>query len=122
MNQINTLKKNLYVAALPIILLLTACGPSNTLIGKWESEPLSGIGGITNTLEFTGSSVASVGKVMGMEQTQETKVKEYKVEKEKVGVVIAQGANSVTMWYQIVDPDTIDQDIGIMKLRYHRKK
>jgi hypothetical protein len=120
MNQIIEWKKILYFVALPLILLLSACGPSNTLIGKWESEPI--MGGMTSTLEFTGSSVASASKVMGMEQTQEVKVKEYKVEKEQVGVVVAQGANSMTMWYQILDSDTIAQDLGIMKLRYHRKK
>lgn len=114
------MKKLPYIFALPLILLLVACGPNNPLLGKWESEPMMGI---SSSIEFLSDSISAASAMGGMSTaSQETKVKGYKIEKDKVGVVIAQGETTVTSWFAIVDADTIVQDLGIIKTRYHRKK
>lgn len=116
MTQINTIKKIFHIALLPVILLLAACGPSNTLMGKWQSEPIMGN---SNSMEFKSGSII-VNNEAG---SVETKIKGYTVEKDRVGVIIPQGDNTVTGWFKIVDADTISQDIpGLMTLRFHRQK
>ena len=114
------MNKFLYVIALPVIFLLSACGPNNQLLGKWDSEP--DILGGTSIVEFSRSAMSSSSKNGFINGDAEIKVKEYKVEKNKVGVVIAQGENSATLWFDIIDPNTIQQDLGMMKVRFHRKK
>lgn len=113
------MKRLFYVVALPVVLLLAACGPSNPLIGQWESEPMMGM---VSSIEFKSGSMISSGSIGGMANSAEMKVKDYKIEKDKVGVVIEQDNASVTMTYNLVDTDTIEQDMGIVKIRLHRKK
>ncbi|MDD4912218.1 MAG: hypothetical protein PHP57_07970 [Sideroxydans sp.] len=113
------MKRLIYVVALPVVLLLAACGPSNPLIGQWESEPMMGI---VSLVEFKSGSMINSGSIGGMTNSAEVKVKDYKIEKDKVGVVLEQEGATVTMTYNLVDTDTIEQDMGFVKLRLHRKK
>jgi len=113
------MQKFAYVLALPVVLLLAACGPSNPLIGQWESEPMMGM---VSQIEFKSGAIVSSGSFGRMSNSAEIKVDEYKIEKDKVGVVIKEGNSSMTMTYNIVDADTIEQDMGIVKSRFHRKK
>jgi hypothetical protein len=97
-------------------VLLSACGPSNPLIGNWEvnmnAMGLGNMGMATPNIEFTSSSM----KQMDIE----TKVKSYKVEKGKVGVVLEANNQEATVWFEIVDENTITQDMGLMKITYRR--
>lgn len=115
------MKKILYAVVFPIMLFLAACGPSNQLIGSWQSEPVMGI---SSKMEFKGGAMISSSMMGGMEQKQEVKVDEYKVEKDRVGVTISdpQSKQTATVWFQLVDADTIVQNNGLMEIRYHRVK
>lgn len=93
-------------------VLLSACGPSNPLIGTWEANVEGMNLGKMGTIEFTSSSI----KQMNVE----TKVKAYKVEKGKVGVVVEAMNQEATIWYEIIDENTIAQDVGLMKVTYRR--
>lgn len=109
-------------AIMAVVLTLVACGESNQLIGKWEAEmpdimkPLANMmpkG--SNALEFTSSSMKR-GDV-------EIKVDSYQVEKERIGVVVSEGNKKVTQWFNIIDDDTIEEDVGLgLKMTYHRIK
>lgn len=90
-------------------VLLSACGPSNPLIGTWDATIM---GVAMPTIEFTSSSM----KQMNVE----TKVKAYKVEKGKVGVVVEANNQEVTLWLEIIDENTIAMDAGLMKITYRR--
>jgi hypothetical protein len=107
------------LVALPILLVLNGCGPKNPLIGAWESEPIMGI---SSTMEFKSGSVTNGNSIGGISRSQETKVSEYKIEKDKIGVVIAQNDSTTTEWFNIIDENTIEQDLGFLKSRFHRKK
>ena len=100
-------------------LLLTACGPNNPLIGQWESEPMMGM---SNSVEFKSGAMINSGAMGGMSSSTEIKVKDYQIEKDKVAVVLEQDGSTATMTYVIVDADTILQDLGMAKIRFHRKK
>lgn len=113
------MNKLLYLIALPAVLLLAACGPKNQLIGKWVSEPMMGV---TSTMEFKSGSVVGGSSVGGMSNSNEVKVADYKIEKDKIGVVVQQGDSTATMTYNIIDADTIEQDMGFVKARFHRVK
>lgn len=109
-----TRKIALFIAA-PVFTFLIGCGPKNPLIGVWETDPIMGI---SSSIEFKSNSmIAGNGMV-----SQEGKVSEYKIEKEKVGVVVEQNGNKATVWFHITDDDNIEQDLGFSKLRFHRKK
>lgn len=113
------IKKIIMLAVLPILLLLGGCGPKNPLLGAWESEPTMGI---SSTMEFKSGSITSGNSIGGLSRSQETKVSEYKIEKDKVGVVVAQNDSTTTEWFNIIDENTIEQDMGFLKSRFHRKK
>ena len=113
------IKKIVMLIALPALLLLSGCGPKNPLIGTWESEPVMGI---SNTMEFKSASITSGNSIGGLSRSQETKVSEYKIEKDKIGVVVAQNDSTTTEWFNIIDENTIEQDLGFLKSRFHRKK
>lgn len=114
------MKKKFYLIVLPLALLLVACGPKNPLIGKWESEPMMGI---TSSMEFKSGSMSGGASMGGISnQGSEISISEYKVEKERVGVVVKQDGQTATVWYTIVDADTVVQDMGLVKMRFHRKK
>ncbi|MDA8416723.1 MAG: hypothetical protein M0Z78_06620 [Betaproteobacteria bacterium] len=116
------MKKLSCVIALSLVVLLAACGQSNPLIGKWEAEPIMGIN--SGEVEFKADSTVSTSMIGGMEQTHETKIDGYKVEKDRVGVIVTdpQNKQSATLWYRMKDPDTATLDTGIVTIVYHRKK
>lgn len=112
--------KLMYWVAIPVVLLLSACGPNNPLIGVWEAEPQMGM---TGTVEFTRGAMINKATTLGMEESTEIEVSEYKVEKDKVGVTIEKDGKKGTIYYRLVDTDTISQDLGFgAKVVYHRKK
>lgn len=111
--------KKLFAASLLFfVALTTGCGPNNPLIGTWESEPMMGI---VSSVEFKNGSMVSSGSMGGMTNSNEIPVKEYRVENNKVSVVVAQDAVTAIITYNIVDADTIEQDMGLMKIQFHRK-
>ena len=91
-------------------LILAGCGKNNPYIGVWESEPF--MGGMTEKLEFKSSSVASKG--------QEVSVT-YKIENNRIGVVVKRDGNENIQWFNIVDQNTLEADNGMVKFVYHRK-
>lgn len=105
----------LVVAALLSILSLTGCFGSSDLIGKWQSEPIMGI---QSKIEFKSGSVIATSA----QGDSETKVDGYVSEKNRLGVVVKQGDQKVTVWYDVKDHDTISQNAGIMNIVYHRIK
>ncbi len=109
------MKQLFYIITLPVVLLLSACGPSNALIGSWEAKSAYGGSGL---VEFKSSSIISTSNGV----SNEIKISGYEVEKTKIGVIVEQNGQKSTVWYSIVDADTIVQDLGFMTLRYHRKK
>lgn len=111
--------KLLLAVAFPLVVLLSACGPNNPLIGTWESDPVMGI---SNTVEFTSSTMIGGSSMGGVSNKSEIKVKDYKVSKNDVAVTLEQNGSTVTMDFILVDADTIEQDLGLVKMRYHRKK
>ena len=113
------MKKLIYVAMLPLIVFLTACLANNPLIGTWKSEPIMGI---TSLVEFKNGEMINKSGFGGISNSSEIKVSEYKIEKDKVGVVVEQESTTATMWYTIIDADTIEQDTGMIKVRLHRIK
>lgn len=113
------MKKFSLALVIPLVVMLTACGPNNPLIGQWESEPMMGV---VSSVEFRSGAMVTSGSMGGMSSSSEIDVKEYKVEKDTVGVVLEQGGSSTTMTFTIVDNDTIVQDMGFVKARFHRKK
>lgn len=111
------MKKNiiLVVAALFSILSLTGCFESSDLIGKWQTEVM----GIESTIEFKSGSMVSSD---GGGQSVETKVDGYVTEKNRLGVVLKQGDDKKTTWFDVKDHDTISQGTGFVKLVFHRVK
>jgi hypothetical protein len=107
------------IAFAAVAALLAACGPNNPLIGQWESEPMMGI---SNAVEFKSGAMINTGGMGGMTSSNEIKVKDYQIDKDKVAVVLEQDGSTATMTYVIVDADTILQDLGMAKIRFHRKK
>lgn len=96
------MKKMLYLLVLPVIFLLSGCG--NALSGKWGNGVAE-----ESFIEFTGDKQIVVNKAMGMESKKEIPIKEYKVEKNRVGTVISDPATheEATLWYDIVDANTV---------------
>lgn len=114
------MNKLLYVLAIPVALLMTACGPDNPLIGVWDAEPQMGMKG---EIEFTRGSMINKTVAFGTESQTEVKVAEYKIEKDKVGVTVEKDGKKGTIFYRLVDADTIAQDVGFgAKVVFHRKK
>jgi len=114
------MNKLLFAVAIPVALLLTACGPDNPLIGEWDAEPQMGMKG---SIEFTRGSMINKTVAFGTESETEVKVAEYKIEKDKVGVMVEQDGQKGTIFYRLVDADTIAQDVGFgAKVVFHRKK
>lgn len=105
----------LVIAVLLSTLALTGCYESSDLIGKWQSETM----GIKSSLEFKSSSIVS----SGVSGDSEIKIDGYVSEKDRLGVVIKQGEQKVTVWYDVKDYDTISQNVGgMMKVVFHRVK
>lgn len=103
------------------VLLLSACGPHNPLIGKWQGDVPAGMPSAVaammgpNIVEFTGSAYISSGNV-------ETKLDSYDVQKDKVGMIVSKDNQKVTVWFTLVDENTISQDLGTIKIVFHRMK
>lgn len=112
------MKKLLCLFAIPLAVLLTACGPKNPLLGQWESEPVMGI---SNSIEFKRSSMIGSSAMGGASSSSEISVKEYKVQGNTVAVVLEQNGSTATFTYNVIDPNTIEQDMGFVKQRFHRK-
>ena len=115
------MKKLMYLLALPVVLMLTACGPDNPLIGKWEAN---GPMGTKSVVEFSRGAFTRTDKdMLGTESTSEIKVSEYKIEKDKVGVVIEQDGQKATVYYHLADADNVALDLGHgQRIRYQRMK
>lgn len=110
------------IAIMTAVLVLSACGDDNKLIGKWEGEMPKQMGFMAgmmpkdaNIIEFTRSSMKS--------GNTETEIDSYTVEEKRTGVVIAQGNQKATQWFDFIDADTMSMDLGMgMKMTYHRVK
>lgn len=112
------MKKMLYLSAMSVVLLLTGCG-GNSLTGKWTGAQ----GGAGGTIEFTSNKMVTITNSMGTTKEVEIAIKEYKVEKNRVGVVVESGKGlSETTWFDIIDPDTIKMKLGFMDAIFHRVK
>jgi hypothetical protein len=109
------MRKLLCIVALPLVLLLAACGPNNPLIGKWRATTY----GVVSEIEFKSGSIVSSKQGAAIE----SKIDSYTVEKGRVGLTIT-GPNGqkVTGWYDIVDNDTITFGQEPMKITFHRVK
>lgn len=109
------------VFLLVAVLLLSACGAHNPLIGKWQGDTPAGIGATMaalmgpNIIEFTRSAYISTGNV-------ETKLDSYDIQKDKVGMIVSSDNQKVTVWFTLVDENTISEDLGSIKLVFHRMK
>lgn len=89
------------------------------MTGKWTAAP----GGAGGTIEFTSSKMITVANSMGTTKEIEIAIKEYKVEKNRVGVVVESVKGlSETTWIDIIDPDTIKMNFGFMDAVFHRVK
>ena len=108
------------VSLLFFTVLLSGCLGQSDLIGKWESEPIMGMQG---TMEFkSGAMISSSSGGIASSGTVETKVEDYVSEKTRLGVVVKDGDNKITMWFNVKDKDTIVQDLGLAKVTFHRVK
>lgn len=106
----------LVIAALLSTLALTGCFESSDLIGKWQSEKVMGI---QSSVEFKSGSIVS-SSIAG---DTETKIDGYVSEKNRLGVVIKQGDQKATVWYDVKDHDTISQNVGgMIEVVFHRVK
>lgn len=94
-----------------VLLFVLGCGQENPYIGVWESEPI--VGGITEKLEFKKGSVAGLGKEVNAS---------YKIENNKVGLVVKKDGNDFTQWFNVIDINTLEADNGLVKFIYHRKQ
>lgn len=109
------------VLLLVAILMLSACGPHNPLLGKWQGDTPAGMGSTMaammgpNIVEFTRSAYISSGNV-------ETKVDSYDIQKDKVGMIVSRDNQKVTVWFTLIDDNTIAQEVGPIKLVFHRMK
>lgn len=110
------MRKLLEIAVFIPLLGLTGCFESSDLIGKWQSEKIMGI---QSVMQFKPDSMV-VSSIAG---DSETKIAGYVSEKGRLGVVVNQGEQKVTMWFDEIDHDTIRQTVGgIIHLDFHRVK
>ncbi|NCN89500.1 MAG: hypothetical protein GW936_08715 [Gallionella sp.] len=107
------------VGMLSVCALLAACGEKNPLEGKWNAESRMGMSG---GIEFKSGSMIVKSEIMGISNEAEVKVDDYKIEKDKVGVVISKDNVSQTIWYALVDENTIQEGNGFASVRYQRAK
>ncbi|MBW8067805.1 MAG: hypothetical protein GJU73_10230 [Ferrovum sp.] len=105
-----------------LALVLSSCGESNPLLGKWKSEAVLGA---SRTLEFKRDSVVTTSTAFGVDESREEKVSGYQIEKEgngqeKVGVSVKKGDGTETVWYKVLNPNTLQFDAGLVSVTYHR--
>ena len=112
-------KKILYVV---LALVLASCEKSNPLLGKWKSEAVLGA---SSMVEFKRDSIITTSSAFGVDESREEKVSDYQIEKEgngqeKVGVSIKKGNETETVWYKVLNKDTLQFDAGLISMTYHR--
>ncbi|MBU6995731.1 hypothetical protein [Ferrovum myxofaciens] len=105
-----------------LALTLSSCGESNPLLGKWKTEAILGA---SSTLEFKRDAVITTSTAFGVDESREEKVSDYRIEKEgngqeKVGVSVKKGNETETVWYKVLNKDTLQFDAGLVSMTYHR--
>ncbi len=105
-----------------LALVLASCEQSNPLLGKWKSEAILGA---SRMVEFKPDSVITTSSAFGVDESREEKVSDYQIEKEgngqeKVGVSVKKGNDTETVWYKVLNKDTLQFDAGLVSMTYHR--
>jgi hypothetical protein len=104
------------------LLFLMSCGDNNPLIGKWKSDALLGA---SSAVEFKSHAMITTSSAFGVDESREQPVSSYQIDKKgdsvnRVGVSVQKGQDTETVWYKILDKDTVQLDAGLVAITYHR--